>query len=380
MRIGIEVQRIFRKNKHGIDRVGIELIKQLQKIDTQNEYFIFTRSGPDSTVIKETSNFKIILLPSVSYPIWEQYLLPKAVKKYGCDVLHATSNTAPIFLKTPIILTLHDIIYLEKKILDIFLIHGTYYHKVGNMYRKFIVPLIINKCKNIITVSNFEKIKILEYFRFLKPDLISIAYNGVSEHFKPVKCNIIKKNIILKYNLPDDFFFFIGGNDPRKNTKNTLIAFAHFIKENPINIKLVILHHTKNELVKMLKEIKEQGLIHHILSVGYVSEKDLPVFYSLSSLFLYPSKREGFGIPIIEAMACGTPVITSFSSSMPEVTKNAAHLIDPENPLDIALAMNKIYKDRIYKDFLVKKGLSRSMLFTWDKMAYKLLDMYLGFK
>lgn len=376
MRIGIEVQRIFRAKKYGIDRVCVELIKNLQQIDRENQYFIFTRSGPDSSVIQETANFKIIVLPNVSYPIWEQYLLPKAVKKYDCDILHATSNTAPLFLNIPVLLTLHDIIFLEHRLSDFVFSKATYYQKLGNMYRRFIVPLIVRKSKIIITVSEYEKTKILDYFNFLKPRSITIAHNGVSNHFKPIKTKVTLQKIKLKYKLPDHFFLFIGGKDPRKNTKNTLIAFAKFIHKNASNIKLVVMHHNPKELSEILKQIKQPNLIHHIQSIGYVNEKDLPGIYSLSTLFLYPSKREGFGIPIIEAMACGTAVITSNSSSMPEIAESAAHLVDPENPAEIALAIEKIYRNNTYKQELIKKGSKRALCFNWKNMATITLKSY----
>ena len=113
MKIGIEGQRIFRKKKHGMDMVALELIKNLQIIDQENEYFIFVKPDEDSSVLQETSNFKIIELNGGSYPTWEQIALPKAAKQYGCNILHCTSNTAPISTNIPLITILHDIIYME---------------------------------------------------------------------------------------------------------------------------------------------------------------------------------------------------------------------------------------------------------------------------
>ena len=119
MRLGIEAQRIFRKKKHGMDMVALELIKQLQIIDTQNEYFIFVNTMEDKESLQETANFKIVYLKESSYPVWEQYHLPKAVKEYKLDVLHCTSNTAPLYKSVPLVITLHDIIYLEKWNFDV---------------------------------------------------------------------------------------------------------------------------------------------------------------------------------------------------------------------------------------------------------------------
>jgi len=157
MKIGIEGQRLFRKKKHGMDMVALELIRNLQEIDHANEYYIFVSPDEDNAVLKETANFKIITLEGGSYPMWEQFALPKAAKKYGCEILHCTSNTAPVNCNIPLVTTLHDIIYMESSYLKILTGSATPYQKFGNVYRKLIVPRVVNKSRKIITVSHFEK-------------------------------------------------------------------------------------------------------------------------------------------------------------------------------------------------------------------------------
>jgi len=145
MKIGIEGQRLFRKKKHGMDMVALELIRNLQKIDTINEYFIFIKPDEDDSVLNETPNFKIIKLEGGSYPVWEQFALPKAAKEYGCQILHCTSNTAPVNCKIPMVVTLHDIIYMESSYLKILSGSASLYQKFGNLYRKLVVPRVIRK-------------------------------------------------------------------------------------------------------------------------------------------------------------------------------------------------------------------------------------------
>ena len=134
MRIGIEGQRIFRKKKHGMDMVALELIKNLQIIDQENQYFIFVKPDEDNSVLRETSNFKIIKLNGYSYPTWEQIALPKAAKEYECDILHCTSNTVPFFTDIPLITILHDIIYMERSYLKTLKSSATTYQKFGSIY------------------------------------------------------------------------------------------------------------------------------------------------------------------------------------------------------------------------------------------------------
>ena len=151
MKIAIEAQRIFRPNKHGMDFVALEAIRQLQKIDRENEYFIFVAPGPDRC-LEESDNLRIVEVKCPTYPLWEQVALPAALRKVKPDLLHCTSNTAPIRCSVPLILTLHDIIFLEKR-QDT---NKSTYQNLGRVYRRFVVPRILPKCEKIITVSQFE--------------------------------------------------------------------------------------------------------------------------------------------------------------------------------------------------------------------------------
>lgn len=376
MRIGIEGQRLFRKKKHGMDMVALELIKNLQIIDKENDYFIFVKPDEDDSILKETSNFKIIKLEGYSYPSWEQIALPKAAKKYKCDILHCTSNTAPYFIGVPLITILHDIIYMESSFLTILKSNASTYQKFGNIYRKMVVPRVIKKSKKVITVSNFEKNRIGEFFNIKEDDKLVAIYNGVSEYFKPVKNKEELKKVKDKYSLPDKYFFFLGNTDPKKNTKGTLKAFSNFIKQTDSSHKLVMLDYDKIELNKLLIEINDINLINYIILTGYVVNKDLPAIYSQCDIFLYPSLRESFGIPMLEAMSCNVPVITSNTSSMPEVAGDAAHIINPFHPDEITAAILKILNDDEYRKLLCDRGLKRSKKFSWNNMAKDYLKQY----
>lgn len=376
MKIAIEAQRIFRKKKHGMDMVALELIKNLQLIDHKNEYFIFVKPDEDSSVLQETSNFKIIELNGGPYPTWEQIALPKAAKQYGCDILHCTSNTAPFFTDIPLITILHDIIYMESSYLQILKSSASTYQKFGNIYRKLVVPRVVKNSKKVITVSHFEKNRIGEFFGIKGDNKLDAIYNGVSEHFKPVTNSDELKRVKEKYNLPDTYFFFLGNTDPKKNTIGTLKAFSDFLKQTGSDHKLVMLDYDKIELNKLLVEIKDVNLINNIVLTGYVVNTDLPAIYAQCDIFLYPSLRESFGIPMLEAMSCNVPVITSNTSSMPEVAGDAAHIIDPFKSEEITQGIIKILKDDAYRKLLCEKGLERSKQFSWNNMAKAYLKQY----
>jgi glycosyltransferase involved in cell wall biosynthesis len=373
MRIGIEAQRIFRKKKHGMDVVALELIKALQRTPHPHEVVIFVKPGEDEC-IKESPNTRIVKLGPAPYPIWEQLLLPMAASKERVDVLHCTSNTAPVFVPVPLVLTLHDIIYLEgvnyKK--------GTLYQKFGNLYRRLIVPLIVPRAKMILTVSNFENERIRTYFDLPK-SMVNTAYNAAADHFARVQDGEQLQAVKKKYNLPDQYIFFLGNTDPKKNVKGVLKALSLLRQRGSLDLPLLMLDIDRKFLHKVAQEIGDPEVLDHIQLTGYVPNVDLPAIYSQARVFLYPSLRESFGIPILEGMICGVPVITSNTSAMPEVAGNAALLVDPLEPSAIANAIEELLHNSILVNDLVQKGFTRAKQFSWDANAKFTLSLYENF-
>ena len=172
------------------------------------------------------------------------------------------------------------------------------------------------------------------------------------------------------------FAFFLGNTDPKKNTKGVLKAYSDYLKSGSEPLELVMLDYEKSALTSLLNEIGDPGLIEHIHLTGYVINTDLPAIYSQCAVFLYPSLRESFGIPMLEAMRCGCPVITSNTSSMPEVSGGAALLIDPFKPEEITEAMIKVMNDNRLRDELIFKGAEQSAKFSWLAMAKEVLKIY----
>lgn len=375
MKIGIEGQRLFRKKKHGMDMVALELIRNLQKIDYENEYVIFVKPDEDTSALQETDNFRIVALKGGNYAFWEQIALPKAAEAEGCDLLHCTSNTAPVRSKVPIMITLHDIIYLES--VAIFKKGGTWYQKTGNMYRRWVVPQVVKKSKKIITVSRFEKERIRKFFNFSNDDNRLVAvYNGVSSHFRPVRDEATLKRVRKTYHLPEEYLFFLGNTDPKKNTPGTVKAFIDYIKPLEKKPSMVLLDFEEDALQKILRDFNEEVMRPYFHLPGYVVNTDLPAIYSMADVFLYPSLRESFGIPMLEAIACGTPVITSNTSSMPEVSGGAAKIVDPYDTQQITDAMKSLRTDEELRKKLIDKGLERAAEFTWQAMAQAVLKLY----
>ena len=367
MRIGIEAQRIFRKNKHGMDYVVLQEIRELQKIDTRNEYFVFVAPG-DDRCLEDTQNVHILEIGGDFYPLWEQVTLLKAANEQNLDMLHCTSNTAPIRCKIPLILTLHDIIFLEPRDKA----NKSLYQNMGWFYRRLVVPRILKKCKRIITVSNFEKNNIMSKLD-LPQGKIAMIYNGYNEWFKPLDDT---EQIYKKYIDTSGYFFFLGNTDPKKNTERTLVAYSKYLEKSEVKRRLLMADLDKSFLSSIIERNHIENILPQIVMPGYIVNKDLPYIYNNAFAFLYTSLRESFGIPLLEAMACGTPVITSNTSSMPEIGGPEAILINPEDPDEIAEKMLQLEKDEALYQRQKKIGPIRAKCFSWQQTAEHLLDLY----
>ena len=367
MKIAIEAQRIFRTNKHGMDFVALETIRELQKIDHENEYYILVAPGEDHC-LEASNNFHITEIRCPSYPLWEQVALPLAVRKIKPDMLHCTSNTAPLFCPVPLVLTLHDIIFLEKRANN----NKSMYQNMGWCYRRFVVPRILTKCKQIITVSRFECNRIRETLHLPEEQIIAI-HNGFSNRFHPLEGTY---EIAKKYISSKEYLFFLGNTDPKKNTPRTLKAYSIYVKQSARPLPLLIADLKEEVIDQILKQEGIEEIKPMLYSPGYITHSDLPAIYNGAKTFLYTSLRESFGIPLLEAMACGIPVVTSNTSAIPEIAGEGAILVDPQDANAIAIQLLKLEQDKVYREQQISYGLERIKLFSWLYTAEKLLKVY----
>lgn len=368
MKIGIEIQRLFRKERFGIETAAYELITQLSKINSKNEIIIFTKTNALSP--KTIHDLKITSVRGKLFIDFEQFFLPLRAQKEHIDILHCTGNTTPIFYQNKIIQTLHDIIFL-----DPIPTSDTLYQRFGNYYRRFIVPHSVKKSKAIITVSEFEKTRILNRLK-IEDDKIHVIYNGVSPTFNTSRNKTIEENVIAKYKLPKEYILFLGNASFRKNPVRVIEAYLIFLQQDKNPCPIVTPGLDRKFITDILKSHNQLKFENFFITPGYIDRADLPALYSLSKLFLFPSLAEGFGMPVIEAMASGTPVITSNTSSLPEISGGAAHLVNPLSVQDIANSINHILSDSEVQMNLIKLGKIQASKFDWKLTAEKTLELY----
>lgn len=369
MHIGIEAQRIFRKKKHGMDIYALELIKALQLRDKENTYTVFVKKGDDLCLVA-SANLNIMEVKGYTYADWEQVWLPKAIKASGVDLVHFTSNTASLFSPVPYVLTLHDVMYLHTYT------GGSLYQSAGHFYRKWIVPFVFKKAEKVLTVSAYEQDTITRLLGS-NPKL-SVSYNGIDPKFHVASQKLASHQIIEKYKLPENYAFVLGNMAPKKNLERILLAFALMKSQSNLNsnFKLVIADLSKETLTTILKKLSISEVKKDIQLTGYIPHDHLPYVYREALFFLYPSLQESFGIPVIEAMAAGTPVLTSNCTALPEVAADAALYVNPLSVEELTKGIQKLYTSEKLRQYLIAKGLKRAQDFSWKITATQTLQIY----
>lgn len=371
MRIGIEVQNIFRKRKHASDIITIELLKHLQNTGSKHEFILYAQPNADSGTINFNKNTHVNISGPASAYVWQQQLLPQVIKYHDIDVLHCTNNTAPSKIKLPLIVTIHDVIYLEKRMAR----HGSWYKRYESLYTQWNMPLIVKKADVVITVSEYERKRLIERLN-LEPNKVKTIYHAFAPHFNNDRDKAALESYRMEKELPEKFILVFGNTSPEKNLPNILRALNILYVTNRLNFKIVMPDVDKQCLSRFLHTSLLQHLEPFIYTLGYIPNREMAYVYKLASLFLYPTFHESFGTPILEAMACGTPVITSARPAHTEIAGENPLAIDPKKPFEIAEMVNKVLTDDTLQKKAVSHGLNNAGRFSWQKTAQQIINIY----
>ena len=292
------------------------------------------------------------------------------------DILHCTGNTAPISLpkRIKLITTIHDVMYLKDY--SELPKSASLYQRMGRVYRKIIVPRAARHVSMLLTVSEFSKNDILKHIPELDKKRIKTIHEAAGESYRQIDKVKALEYVNRMLNISGNYVLALGALDPRKNTELLIKSVLDLKQKNIMIEKLVIVGIPNWKESQFFRMIKGSKFETEILFTDYVSEEDLTCLYNGATVFLYPSLYEGFGIPPLEAMTCGVPVITSNTTSIPEVVGDAAVLINPQNGEELTEALLTLLSDETLRNTLRKRGFERANQFSWLKMAKQTLEAY----
>jgi glycosyltransferase involved in cell wall biosynthesis len=366
MRIALDARGANWYRGTGIGTYTANLLKNLLKIDNQ-DYFHIYWSGNNYESLPDSIT-KIIMTSRKHHKFFEQLYFPNNLIEENIDIYHIPQNG--IGLNSDItcrkIVTIHDLIpYLMPETV------GSGYLK--NFLRD--IPEIIENSDGIITVSECSKRDILKFFP-INEDKVFVTPLAADSKYKPLDKDLCRSFLKEKYAVNNPFILYIGGFSQRKNVKSLLIAFSDI--KNKINDKtaLVIVGANRDDSNSLISLSKRLGIFSDIIFTGYVPEEHLPILYNGCEVFVYPSLYEGFGLPPLEAMSCGAPVITSNLTSIPEVVQDAGILINPYCTDELINALLIMLNNSKLRDDYIEKGLKRASEFSWENTALKTLEIY----
>ena len=376
MRICLDARVIIDKLT-GLGNYTYNLVKHLLMLDSENEYIVLiNRSLTDQHPIKhlEQKNLtkRFVQIPEVTPQ--QQVMVPFELLKQKPDIYHYPNFDLPVFQPYNSIFTVHDLTYLKH---DDLYMNGRW---IKNFYTKAIMSLAARKSKKIIAVSASTKSDLLEILK-VPEHKVDVIHEGLDEIYfngslSNTRSDFFNKNFAL--NDGAEYFLFIGERRPHKNLVRLIEAFFIFKQRAPNKIKLVIGGKKYASYDEPERKVQELNLTNEVIFLGYIPEDDLQLLYKNARCFIFISIYEGFGIPILEAMACGTPIITSNISAMPEVAGEAALTVNPYNVDEIAEVMHQITCDSNMSQRLVDTGLKRVKNFSWNNAAEKTLELYEG--
>ena len=297
--------------------------------------------------------------------VWEQTALPMMARRTRVDLLHGMAFVAPLLTRCPSVVTVYDLSFLR---------YREAFRPLNRWYLSCFTPISVRRARRVIAISESTRQDLVERLR-VPPDRVDVIYCGTDSMFRPLEAEAVD-HFRRERGLPEQFVLFVGTLEPRKNVELLIRAYARWRPGNSGAPKLVIAGARGWYYEQIFRTAEAMGLTGDVLFPGYVAPEELPLLYNAAGLFVYPSLFEGFGLPVLEAMACGTPVICSNVSSLPEVAGDAALLVAPDDEGGLAETMLRAWEDRALRLDMAARGLSRARSFTWERTAFQTVQTY----
>ncbi len=365
LRVAIDGRKL---HDFGIGSYVHNILAELTKLDSATEYVVLCRPGePEARSGNLGENFRWVPVDAASYSLQEQWRVPLALARARVHLLHEPHYVLPPATPCPAVVTIHDCIHL--------MFPQYLPHRAAYLYARAAMWAATQKARRILTVSEASKRDILHYFR-VPEERISVIYNAIDERFfvEPDEAHV--ERVKERFQLDHPFALYVGNIKPHKNVTGLIDAFGRARALGLDDMKLVVIGDELSKYPGLRQGVHRHRLDKHVRFFGFQPLETLSVFYRLARVFVFPSFYEGFGLPPLEAMACGTPVVTSHVSSMPEVAGGAAVLVDPHRPDEIADGIVRAATDEALRANLIARGKARAREFSWARSVAQIRRIY----
>jgi glycosyltransferase involved in cell wall biosynthesis len=365
VRIGIDARKL---HDFGIGTYIRNLLRQLSRLDHDTDFVVLCRPEDRDALTSLGENFRPVPETAGNYSLAEQVKVPLALKREGVTLFHAPHYVLPPLVRCKSVVTIHDCIHL--------MFPQYLPNRFALAYARAAIGQAAKRATRVMTVSETSKRDILRYVD-TEADKIDVIYNAYDDRFavEPREEDVVR--VRERFQLHDEFVLYAGNVKPHKNVERLIQAF-HLVRQSGLDhLKLVIIGDEVSRYAALRRAVHKHQLHKYVRFLGYLPEETLAVMYRLAGVFVFPSLYEGFGLPPLEAMASGTPVVTSNISSLPEVAGDAALLVDPYEPAAIADGIARVLTDERIRRELRAKGLARARQFSWEASVRRVRDIYL---
>ena len=367
MKIAIDARKW---RDYGIGTYVRNLVRHLARIDHETTYFLFCDDADEATLRDLAENFVPVVDSSPGYSVQEHFSIPRQLQRLGADLLHTPHYVLPLLCRKPSVVTIHDCIHL--------LFPQYLPNRMALSYAKFMLRHAVHKSAVILTVSEASRRDILRFYPEADPDRIQVVPNAIDDAILEEPGEEERERVQERYQIRGRYVLYAGNIKPHKNVDRLIAAFG-ILKQKPghEDVKLLIIGDEVNRYGSLRRSVEAAGVRQDVRFFGFVPDHTLSALYRMASVFAFPSLYEGFGLPPLEAMACGTPVVTSRISSLPEVVGDAALLVDPYDIEDIAQAIARILDDETLRADLITRGRERVSHFSWERSAKAIHECYM---
>jgi glycosyltransferase involved in cell wall biosynthesis len=368
-RIGINAHLLAERESYrhaGVSRYIHNLLVHLSEADPEGDYTVFLNSRRVLTMPYKQRRSRLPTASPLVRILWEQFLQPPQLVAAGIALLHSPVNIQPLFLPCRGVITVMDLA---------FVVYPESFKPPQRLYQRVFTRLSARRASRLIAISSSTATDLRRFFSV--PDYkTTVIFPGVDAAYRPIRDESMLAGFRLRHSLPDRFILFVGTLEPRKNLVTLLHAYAQFKRQTNTNHKLVLAGGKGWFCQPIFAAVEELGLQADVLFPGFVAEDELPLWYNTADVFVYPSLYEGFGLPPLEAMACGKPVAVADASSLPEVVGDAALCIDPRQPEEWAVALLRLCQDANLRSDLAARAPERARQFSWARMAQQTVQVY----